>query len=100
MTRIRGSVPEGRTLTRPRPASRLAASSMAALSLGSSMTRALSSTRTLRRTWGYMGSRSYHSERSPPRRFRAFRVRRAERSPSPVVWWRRKMTWPEGSPPR
>ena len=100
MTRSAGSVPEGRTSTRPPAPRRASASAIARRRTGSPSHCSLCRTRTARCSWGRSGIRSASSARRRPLVVTTRRTSSAVTSPSPEVVCSRTITWPLFSPPR
>src|SRR5581483_9487866 len=93
-TRTRGSVPDGRTKTRPAP---LHSSLSRATSSRIASVKSLSATRTFSLTCGKRGMTAATSLSGRP--CSAPQRSSPAASPSPVTWSRSTMMWPDCSPP-
>ena len=100
MTRTTGSVPEGRSSTRPESPSSASAASTAACTAALPSTACLSFTRTLISVCGKRVMTLATSSMEEPARRQAARNCRAVTKPSPVELCSRKIIWPLCSPPR
>ncbi len=100
MIRSRGSVPEYRTSSRPRPPSRASTRATAAATAGTAVQSRFSRTRTLTSTCGKVVYPAASAASGWPVSAMARRTLSAVTSPSPVNSVSMKMTWPDCSPPR
>ena len=98
ITRITGSVPEGRIRSRPEPPSRSRPPSMARITPSCASVRR-STKRTFLSTCGSGSKRWQTSLTGRPRRFTTAITWSAATRPSPVVEKSDRMTWPDCSPP-
>src|ERR1700761_5056552 len=99
MTRMTGSVPLGRSSTRPASPSLALAALTASATCGSAIARSLSP-RTLISTCGYLVIILPAAETGAPELFTAASRCRPVSTPSPVVAWLIWMMCPDCSPPR
>src|ERR1700742_5205076 len=99
ITRMTGSVPLGRSRTRPVPSSLDFAAFTASASAGSALALSLLP-RTLIRTCGYLVIIFPAADTGMPMLFTAASRCRPVRTPSPVVAWPIWMMCPDCSPPR
>ncbi len=99
MTRHMFCVPEYRTRTRPWSPSSASTCAIAATISGTVAMSGLRCTSTLMSFCGNTSIMAASSESGLPDLSIAASSCSAVRIPSPVVWWSRKIMWPDSSPP-